>query len=314
MKVNAVFEGGGVKAVALAGAVQAAEENGIGFYRMAGTSSGSLVASLLSAGYTSAELRQLITETPFESFLQRSWMHKFKYVGPAVRLFYKKGLFSGKALEQWVDEKLAAKGLRTFGDLPDKRLRIIASDITNGRLLVLPDDIAQYGVDPKRFRVARAVRMSTSIPYFFDPVVLRKPAGMRKKGERFAEQFVYIVDGGLLSNFPMWLFDEDPELSRMGLQTVGFQLVGQTEGQPRRITGPITMFGALFSTMLDARDERYIEKPYRSRTIKIPTHGVSTTDFDLKPAKSDQLYEAGVKAGREFFAEWLSNNGKPPEA
>ena len=102
--------------------------------------------------------------------MQRSPIFNTKIIGPAARLLLKKGLYSGEALEHWVKQKLAAKGIRTFGDLKPNQLRIIASDITQGKLLVLPNDIAQYGIEPGKFSVAKAVRMSTSIPYFFDPV------------------------------------------------------------------------------------------------------------------------------------------------
>ncbi|WP_397351465.1 patatin-like phospholipase family protein [Paenibacillus larvae] len=46
MKINGVFEGGGVKGIALAGAVSAVMDKGITFHQVAGTSSGSIVAWL----------------------------------------------------------------------------------------------------------------------------------------------------------------------------------------------------------------------------------------------------------------------------
>ncbi|SDG07994.1 Patatin-like phospholipase [Fontibacillus panacisegetis] len=100
------------------------------------------------------------------------------------------------------------KGIRTFSNLPKGKLRIIASDITSGRILVLPDDLERISIKSKGFEVARAVRMSYNIPYFFDPVLLRLPPKL-SKGKPFSEQFLHIVDGGLLSNFPLWLFDQD---------------------------------------------------------------------------------------------------------
>ncbi|HEY8343112.1 MAG TPA: patatin-like phospholipase family protein, partial [Calditerricola sp.] len=63
-------------------------------------------------------------------------------------------------------------------------------------MVVLPDDLPEYGIDPQRFPIARAVRMSGSLPFYFDPVVLT--VGRRR---------TLFVDGGLLSNFPVWLFD-----------------------------------------------------------------------------------------------------------
>ncbi|WP_123040929.1 patatin-like phospholipase family protein [Cohnella candidum] len=309
--VNAVFEGGGVRGISLAGAVRAAELACVRFHRVAGTSSGSIVAALVATGYTAVEMKEIIGSTPFRTFMQRAPIFNVGLVGPAVRMLLKKGLYSGDALEAWVAGLLAAKGVRVFGDLPPGKVRIIASDITNGKLLVLPDDIADYGLDPARFPVARAIRMSTSIPYFFDPVVLRQPLRPRKaySKEILRAKFSYIVDGGLLSNFPLWLFEKDM-LEGSPVPVVGFQMIGRSEVKQHRISGPITMFQAMFETMLGAHDERYIEEQKWLRTIRIPTLGVGTTQFDLKPEVSLSLYEAGLAAGQKFFSRWDRRTGK----
>ncbi|SDD43091.1 NTE family protein [Paenibacillus sp. UNCCL117] len=305
MKINAVFQGGGVKGIALAGAVSAVEKLGYKFHQVAGTSSGAIVASLVAAGYKADELREIIEGTPFNSFLQRAPIFNTKVVGPLARLFIKKGLYSGEALEHWVHKLLLAKGIRTFGDLKPEQLRIIASDISGRKLLVLPDDIEQYGIEPKRLLVAKAVRMSTSIPYFFDPVIIRKRKPVRTKGASFADQFVYIVDGGLLSNFPLWLFDNpDPGSVDSLLPTIGFQLVGRGSAKPNSVYGPLSMFKALFSTMLDAHDDYYIQENNRFRTVKIPTHGIGITDFDLTAEQSVELFESGKQAANKFFNKW----------
>lgn len=291
MKINAVFEGGGVKAIGLVGAVQAAEEAGFAFRRMAGTSSGALVASLLAAGYNAQEMAKLIQETPFTEFLPQTALMRIKWVGPPLQLLLHKGLYPGDKLEQWIGATLAAKGVRTFADIGDNKLRVVVSDITDGRLVVLPDDLHLYGFDPATFAVSRAVRMSTSIPYFFEPVIIR-----RKK-----QTPIYMVDGALLSNFPMWLFDSEPAALT---PTIGFQLVGKRANKPRTIIGPFSMFYALFSTMLEAHDERFIEEHHRFRTVKIDTLDVSATQFDLSDADSARLYASGLAAGRKFFDRW----------
>lgn len=166
MQINAVFEGGGVKGISLAGAVKAAETAGIQFSRVAGTSSGSIVASVLAAGYTADEMKLIIESTPFHSLLKRAPIFNAKIVGPALRVLIKRGLYSGEALESWIRNILLEKGMLTFSDIPSGKLYIVASDITNGRLLVLPDDLRHYGINPSTFPVAKAVRMSCSIPYF----------------------------------------------------------------------------------------------------------------------------------------------------
>lgn len=310
MEINAVFEGGGVKGIALAGAVEATERAGGTFQRVAGTSSGSIIASLLAAGYDGEAMSRIIRETPFTSFLKRGALYNTAIVGPALRVLIKKGLYSGQALESWIRSILQEKGIVTFSDLPRGKLTVIASDITNGRIALLPDDLELYGISPGSFEVAKAVRMSCSIPYFFDPVMLRL-AGEPAKGKPFAEQFVYMVDGGLLSNFPLWLFDEKPEgfkSPERRTPTVGYQLIGKLQPQPHRITGAFSMLQAMVGTMLSAHDERYIETDKFARTIKIPTLGIATTQFHISPEQSEAVYTAGLKAGEDFFRNW-----RPPQ-
>ncbi|GJM68717.1 hypothetical protein HMSSN036_09330 [Paenibacillus macerans] len=118
MLMNGVFEGGGVKGISLAGAVRAAEKYGGKFYRVAGTSSGSIVASLIAAGYTAEEMKDIILSTSFSRFLQRARIFNMAFVGPAIRVLLKKGLYSGEGFEDWVRQVLLAKGVRTFADLP----------------------------------------------------------------------------------------------------------------------------------------------------------------------------------------------------
>jgi len=296
--INAVFEGGGVKGISLAGAICATEEQGISFNRLAGTSSGAIVAALLAAGYRCREIRELLEATPFRSFLGRGFVYSLGVVGPALRLLIHRGFYSGAALTSWIEQLLADKGIRTFGDLPHCKLRIVASDISNGRLLVLPDDIVIYGQDPMKMNIAAAVRMSASIPYFFDPIRIRMMTPEGKQGP-----WSYIVDGGLLSNFPLWLFDNEQRGLQKPIPTVGYQMVGKNETEPHRIRGPVSMFQAIFETMLQAHDERYIKKKNIDRTVKIPTLGIRTTQFHLSKQQSDQLFVSGYDAAAAFFKQ-----------
>jgi NTE family protein len=171
------------------------------------------------------------------------------------------------------------------------RLRVITADISLGKLLVLPQDIADYGQAPDSLDIARAVRMSMSIPFFFEPVILQH------RGHPS-----YVVDGGVLSNFPVWLFDD--ETGEPAWPTFGYKLVDPSDGKPAAITGPVSLLGALFSTMMEAHDARYIQDQHFARTIAIPTLGVRTTDFDIAPARRDALYESGRQAAQEFFETW----------
>lgn len=290
MWADAVFEGGGVKAIGLIGAATVAENRGYRWKHLAGTSAGAIIAALLAAGYTARDLREIET-LDYTRFLPMTWWHRIPFVGRAARTWIKNGLYPSIEIERWLDERLRPKGIHTFADLEDDRLQIVASDLTRGRLLVLPRDLELYGLAPHEMSIARAVRMSCSIPFFFDPAKIVGRTEPRKN---------IIVDGGVLSNFPIWLFDKQSPR----WPTFGFRLVSGTEGEPHHITGPISLFFALFQTMLDAHDRRYVEEKDKVRTILVPSAGVKSTDFNITPEKSAALFESGVKAAEKFFDKW----------
>lgn len=291
MKCDAVFEGGGVKGLAFIGAIQETEERGYKFERIAGTSAGAITASLLAAGYSGVELEKMMTPDLFASFLKPSGWGLIPLAGKVLNILFRDGIYDGDALEKWISEQLQKKNISTFSDLPEGKLTLIASDISKGKMMVLPKDLSQYGIDPRKFSVARAVRMSCTIPYFFQPVT------MRISGEK-----MYIVDGGLLSNYPIWLFDS-PSTPRW--PTFGFRLRGadQTEGTTV-IRGPFSMFKALFSTMLEAHDRKYIKPKDAGRTIFIPVEGVKSTDFSISVEQKDRLIELGRDESKQFFDRW----------
>jgi len=117
---------------------------------------------------------------------------------------------------------LEARGVRGFGGLirhEEDELRYrykshaIVSDLAKWCLLVLPRDAPKLGIDdPNDLSVTLAVGMSMSIPILFEPVKFANPKTGREH---------LIVDGGMLSNFPVWLFDaEEPLWPSFGLQLV----------------------------------------------------------------------------------------------
>lgn len=291
MKADAVFEGGGVKGIAFVGALKVMEENGYTWDKLAGTSAGSIVAALLSAGYNSRELREILEELDYLYFLQKKGLGRLPYVGPILELFLREGMYRGDRIELFIEDLLSKKRIRTFGDLPSGKLRIIASDISAGKMLVLPDDLVEYDLMPENFSIARAVRMSSSIPFFFQPVLLKKDSVQH-----------YIVDGGLLSNYPIWLFDV-PGVPKW--PTIGFRLCDkQARQEGTRITGLLSLTRGLLTTMLDAHDRLFVEKAHAVRTIFIDTLGVRTTQFQLPLEMRKRLFASGEESARRFLNHW----------
>lgn len=335
-----------MKGIAFAGAIAAAERDaGVKeWVNLAGTSAGSIVAALLVAGYDAAGIQKLLADAKYARFADTGpggvWVS-----GLFNALFRMRGAAPGRYFLEWMGEQLAASPLAkelgkselTFADvrrldLPPReevpdisdvqyerakyRLHVIGSDITTGRMIILPDDLPDYEdengkpFDKDSFPIVEAVRMSMSYPFLFTPVVLHRQG-----------KPVYVVDGGLLSNFPIWLFD-GPHPKR---PTWGFRLHGGSsveEGLPyRKIPRPlwaVPLLKAMFSAATEAWDRQQLSHATSARTVSVPTHQIGTTDFGLTRAEADSLYAWGVNAAHDFFSApdqqaYLNSFGKTLE-
>lgn len=122
-----------------------------------------------------------------------------------------------------------------------------------------------------------------------------------------------IVDGGLLSNFPVWLFDSDadegeaPGRPRIRRPTLGFRLHAGTgpEQLPyrpvRRFGWPIGLTRAMFLSATEAWDRRMMSQISEVRTVSIPTEDISTLDFELAGDKRQRLFDLGYRKTEEFL-------------
>jgi hypothetical protein len=122
-------------------------------------------------------------------------------------LLRKFGLVGTEPVARWLDGLLRAKaGVNrpvTFGDL-DMRLRMVAANLRTGL-------VHKFGfAGDEQIPVAPAAVASACFPFFFRPV--------SEGGDMF-------VDGGLVSNLPVWLFDDERDDEASHLPTFGFRLV-----------------------------------------------------------------------------------------
>lgn len=318
MKIDAVFEGGGVKGIGFAGAIYEVEKAGYTFENIAGTSAGAITGALLAVGYSAQEIKDELLSLDYNKFKDSKSIDRYGKVKMrkiAINLFYKYGIYEGKFFEEWLEQLLKAKGKTTFGDLrtgntEEKykyKLQVIATDITDQRMLVLPHDLKSFGFDPDKFSIARAVRMSMGIPLFFEPVKLEDINGNKH----------LIIDGGILSNYPIWLLDDNTK--NPPWPTFGFKLIEPVKREVKKakynpIKNSIGYFKSVFSTMLEAHDNLHISnsKGDYQRTIGIPTHGIvdgdekeiKTTSFDITNKESLMLYKNGEIHAREFLEAW----------
>ena len=343
---DVVFEGGGAKGSAFAGALNALAELGHTTRRLIGTSAGAITATTVAAGYSPNELLTLVTEKVngkprFATFMDRPVAASFtdqdkensetmealrtahiptiadrkildllldSPLYPQLFSFVEcGGLFAGDAFLAWIREKLAAKGIaeadtmQTFFEKKEVDLSVVTSDTTDGEMLVINHRTAPD------VPVAWAVRMSMSIPFVWREVVWQEAWGPYQRRRKAGN---IMVDGGVLSNFPIRLIaesvpdimgDTDPN----GALNLGLLLDKQLPKDPigtgtapaaksGEPTGVVRRVSRLIDTMMGAADNDEIRK--RSAEICcLPVKGVGTTEFNM----TDEKLQALIKAGHD---------------
>ena len=299
--VDLVCEGGGVRGIGLVGAVDALAAAGYRFPRVAGTSAGAIVASLIAALQAAGEpltrLAEIMRTIDYRKLLDRNLIGHVPLIGGGLSLLVSDGVYRGAYLEQLLAGLLGDLGVRTFGDLrtgeePEQfawSLVVAASDLSRRQLVRIPWDLDSYGIDPDDFSVARAVHASSAIPYIFEPV--------RVSGATW-------VDGGLLSNFPVELFDRPDGQSRW--PTFGIRLSARPGIPPTHpVHGPVSLGIAAIETLVINQDNAYIDDPCTvRRTIFVPADEVSPIDFDITAEQREALYQRGLRAGQQFLQTW----------
>src|SRR5699024_7043514 len=310
-RVDLVMEGGGVKGIALAGAIEVLEERGYRVHRVAGSSAGAIAGALAASGIVGSTMVEILRATEYRRFAVGPWWTRPRR-GKALSILLHNGIHRGDFLQQWLEEQLAEHApvgsTGTFGDLvvdgPEvdvdrddprrHRLVVTASDLAAGTLRLLPRVAAELGREPEPLRIAEAVRGTSSIPLFFRPARWKSPAGGS----------AILVDGGMLSNFPVSVFDRPGgEMPRW--PTFGIKLSAKPEtdfGQRNRIRGPLSFGKAVVDTVTGFYDRMHIDAQHAvERTIFIDTDAVRPTQFHLSDEDRDLLYRKGRRAATEFL-------------
>ena len=198
MNYGICFSGGGIKGAAHIGAIKALEEENLKFDYISGTSSGSIIATLYAAGYSSDEMLKFF----------KKYAKKIKYVDPKnilillINLFIKrkiviKGFNEGTIIERLLNKELNKKNIKNISDIK-KELLIPSIDINTGEINVFisKENRAKYLdniIYINNVNIGKAVRASCSYPVVFSPCKI--------DGKQ-------LVDGGLRENVPWKLTKE----------------------------------------------------------------------------------------------------------
>ena len=214
---NLVMEGGGIRGIAYGGALLELEQRGVlrELRRVGGTSAGAIQASLLAVGYSAQEIIDVVNATP----VQRLNDGRFIFFGGTHRLITQYGWYRGDELSTYLAELVGRKTQRpnlTLAELHQlaqeqpgryRDLYTTGTNLTQQRVQVF-----SYETNPT-MRVADAVRISMSIPLYFRAVLLDAEGHVVTGDPKPGQPTQVLVDGGLLANYPIGLFDHPRYLS-----------------------------------------------------------------------------------------------------
>ena len=204
MKFGLCLAGGGVKGAAHIGAIKALEEEKIKVDCISGTSSGSIVATLYAAGYSSDEIKEIFEENA----------KKIKYIDLKNILNIIKNIFikhkfiiegfnTGEIIEKIINKYCKQKNIININDI-EKNILIASVSLNTGKVYFFESIKNDYRysddmIHIKNIEIGKAVRASCSFPGVFCPC---------KIGDDM------LIDGGVRENIP-W-----KEIKNMGIDKV----------------------------------------------------------------------------------------------
>jgi NTE family protein len=287
---NLVFEGGGVRGVAFAGAIKYLDDIGElkNIKRVAGSSAGAFAALLIAIGFNSQNFYSLLNETNLSQF-NDSNKGCCSYLPNMSRVLFYYSWHRGDKLEKFIGdilEKYTGNRNSTFKEIYDKfgkELIVTATNINKARTIYF-----NYKDYPD-FLVRKAVRASMAIPLYFKPIIF--------DGD-------YLADGGLLNNYPIWIFDNADG------KTIGLKLMSNDEQEDELIFHGNLNTNTLPNYILSiidcmgwAIERALVSEGYWEKTVVIPTFEIKTTDFDIDAASKTKLFNSGYNAMKNYLNE-----------
>ena len=323
---NLVLEGGGVRGLAYAGALSTLEKKGVLAHikKVAGSSAGSIAALMISVGYSAKEIDSIMFELPVQQFNDG----KYGVVGKYNRIKSDFGIYKGEYFEKWLQQlvkKKTGNASLTFKELHSlalqnstyKELYCTATNISKQQL-----EIFSVEKTPD-MPIALAVRISGSIPLYYEPIALNNQ--YKKISRKDSTTFInYFVDGGMLCNYPISIFDtcrfninplECTDL-KFNKETLGIKMERPEQIdslQKNSIAIPSyninklsDYLSALSNLMLETLNRKYPHlENEKGRTIYISHGNIHAKIRKMMPEEKLLLYNNGAKAVGEFFDKKL---------
>lgn len=295
---NLVFEGGGIKAIGQIGAIQALSTRGYlkNIKRYAGSSAGAILATCLAIGYTPNDIKDIFLALDVSSLGENTYK-----IVQIYNFFKYYGLHKMINLKQWYSTLIRGKMSidTTFSDLYNitgNELVIVTTCVNK----ILP--IYMNHITHPTTRLVDALELSTSFPGYFTPIRIGSD--------------IY-ADGGVLDNYPIWIFNDlnmlyngkGHEISKILVSplTLGLKLCSTGENNTKQMfygSQPIysiyTYGAAMINSMSIQIERSNIDKSYEKHTIPIYTGNTPVLDWNITLRKKAELLMSGYEAVKKW--------------
>jgi NTE family protein len=305
---NLVFEGAGIRGLAYAGAIKVLESENVlpKIKKVGGTSAGAITAALLSVGYNSTEIYSIIASTEFNKFNDG----KMGPIGGVARMKNNYGWYKGNALVKWLEDLVYAKTKDaniTFAGLQKagyKDLYITATCLNQQRMIVLSAE--SY----PNMRIVDAVRASMSIPLYYGAVFVDKD-GRIYETNNAENNLDVLVDGGVVANFPIQIFDTIINGKRViNTKTIGVRIdskeqIEQDKTKPilklQNIKNMEDYMQAFYIFVLENLNRNLLTDEDWNRTISVSDANIGPKVKHLSTSQKNALVASGESYTKEFL-------------
>lgn len=314
---NLVFEGAGIRGIAYTGVLISLEEHGFtkNIEKVGGTSAGAITSLLFSLGYSSNELASIISNTKFQKFNDG----RFFFIGGISRIKNKYGWYRGQEFTNWIGKLIEVKTGNseiTFEELHEqayKDLYVTATCLNKQKLIILSHETYP------EMKVKDAVRISMSIPLYFQAVFVDSN-GMTYPKQNLNNNLDIMVDGGIIGNFPIQIFDTyeidsmNKEIRIPNYETFGIRIDSgpqmKEDALSRKLAQyPIENFtdyiSAFYIIVIENLNRNNLTEDDWNRTISVSSAGLSPRIKKLTTKQKQML----ISNGLESTVTYLRKNG-----
>lgn len=320
---NLALEGGGVRGLAYAGALEVLEQKNIitDVERVAGSSAGAIAGLMISLGYNSKEV---------DSILQTLKVQKFNdgknIFGKIKRVKNEYGVYKGDKFENWIGRLIFCK----TGDTNTTFLQLHQLHLQNNEF----KDFYCTGTNINRqqletlswqkwpqMRLKTAVHISSCIPFYFKPIPVDSTGNEVSVEDTLVNYDLY-VDGGMLCNYPVNMFDSctdggNPLTSEHVIynpETLGLKLErteqikafnnNETKIAPYHIKNMKQYTSAVINLMMETMNRKTANLGNeKGRTIYISYGEISGRIRKISLKEKKILHDSGVLAAKQYFNE-----------